>query len=78
MRGYDVVMALCRDDLTPEQLARQEAYDRSWASLQEARANPEMVAWLREQIRRLDERPPAPKKTKEEFLAESGLTGLTK
>jgi hypothetical protein len=61
-------MALRREDLTPEQLARQEAYDRSWADQRRMMADPDFVAFLKERMRQLDERP-APRITGEQFLA---------
>jgi len=62
-------MALRREDLTPEQLARQEAYDRSWAVQQRMMAVPEVVAVLKARIAVLDSRPPARSISGEEFLA---------
>ena len=62
-------MALRREDLTPEQLRHQEALDRSWAAAQRDLANPEFRAYLERSMRALDERPPAPLLSREEFLA---------
>ena len=62
-------MALRRDTLTPEQLHRQEALDRSWEAAQRGLADPEFRAYLEQSMRELDERPPAPLLTREEFLA---------
>jgi hypothetical protein len=62
-------MALRREDLTPEQLARQEAYDRSWADQRRMMADPAFVAFLKDRLRELDGRPAAPQITGEQFLA---------
>ena len=52
-------MALRREDLSPEQLARQEGLDLSWAEAQRELADPEFRAYLEASIRRIDEGPPA-------------------
>lgn len=65
-------MALRREDLTAEQLARQEGLDRSWATAQRQLADPEFRAYLEESIRRIDAKdPPPPRLTREEFLAQT-------
>jgi hypothetical protein len=64
-------MALHREDLTFEQLRRQEALDQSWAAAQRDLADPEFRAYLEESLRQLNERPPAPLLTREEFLAQT-------
>jgi hypothetical protein len=64
-------MALHREDLTPEQLRRQEALDRSWAAAQRDLADPEFRAYLEESLRQLNEKAPAPLLTREEFLAQT-------
>lgn len=64
-------MALRREDLTPEQLRRQEALDRSWEAAQRGLADPEFRAYLEASLRRLDEKAPAPMLTREEFLAQT-------
>lgn len=67
-------MALRREDLTAEQLARQEGLDRSWARAQRDLADPEFRAYLEESIRRLDAEDPPPRSmTREEFLARFDL-----
>ena len=63
-------MALRREDLSPEQLARQEGLDLSWAEAQRELADPEFRAYLEASIRRIDAKdPPAPILTREEFFA---------
>lgn len=62
-------MALRRDDLTQEQLERQQALDRSWAEAQRGLADPDFKAYLERSLRRLDATEPAPTLTSEEFLA---------
>jgi hypothetical protein len=64
-------MTLHREDLTPEQLGRQEALDQSWAAAQRDLADPEFRAYLEASLRRLNEGPPAPLLTREEFLAQT-------
>ena len=66
-------MALRREDLSPEQLARQEGLDLSWAEAQRELADPEFRAYLEASIRRIDEGPPAPTLTREEFLAQTEI-----
>lgn len=58
-----------REDLTPEQLKLQQAYDRSWAAQRRMLADPDTLAFLKDCFRRLDERPAAPRMTGAEFLA---------
>lgn len=62
-------MALRREDLSPEQLARQEGLDLSWAEAQRELADPEFRSYLEASLRRIDEGAPAPTLTREEFLA---------
>jgi hypothetical protein len=64
-------VALHRDELSPEQLERQLALDRSWAEAQRGLADPEFRAYLEESIRRLDAKVPAPLLTRDEFLAQT-------
>lgn len=66
-------MALRREDLSPEQLARQEGLDLSWAEAQRELADPEFRAYLEASLRRIDEGPPAPTLTREEFLARTDI-----
>jgi hypothetical protein len=66
-------VALRREDLSPEELERQVALDRSWAGAQRSLADPEFRAYLEESIRRLDARGPAPLLTREEFLARTAI-----
>jgi hypothetical protein len=68
-----MAVALRREDLSPEQLARQEGLDRSWAEAQRELADPEFRAYLEASIRRIDEGPPAPTLTREEFLARTDI-----
>jgi hypothetical protein len=70
-------MALRREDLSPEERARQEALDLSWAEAQRSLADPEFRAYLIESMRRIDAKdPPAPTLTREEFLAQTELFDL--
>ncbi len=63
-------MALRREDLSPEQLARQEGLDLSWAEAQRELADPEFRAYLEALVPRIDAKdPPAPPLTPEGFLA---------
>lgn len=62
-------MALHREHFTAEELARQEALDRSWAQAQKDLADPAFRAMLEASIERLRSSPPAPVMTSEEFLA---------
>ncbi len=64
-------MALRREHLTPEQLARQRALDRSWAEAQLGLADPEFRAYLDDSIHRLDAKAPASLLTRKEFLAQT-------
>lgn len=64
-------MALRREDLSPDERARQEALDLSWAEAQRSLADPEFRAYLVESIRRLEAKDPAPILTREEFLAQT-------
>ncbi len=65
-------MALRREDLSPEERARQEALDLSWTEAQRSLADPEFRAYLVESMRRIDAKDPAaPILTREEFLAQT-------
>ena len=64
-------MALRREDLSPEQLERQRALDRSWAAAQRDLADSEFRAYLEQSLRRLDEKEHVPSLTREEFLAQT-------
>lgn len=64
-------MARRREDLTPEQLDRQRALDRSWAEAQRGLNDPEFRTYLEDSIRRLDAEAPAPLLTRDEFLAQT-------
>ncbi|HMJ77554.1 MAG TPA: hypothetical protein VK507_16365 [Iamia sp.] len=66
-------MARRREDLSPEQLARQEGLDRSWAGAQRDLANPEFRAYLEASMRRIDAGEPAPMLTRDEFLAQTEI-----
>jgi hypothetical protein len=68
-------MALRRDDLNPEQRARQQGLDRSWAGAQRDLADPELRAYLEASMRRIDAGEPAPMLTREEFLAQTEVLG---
>ena len=62
-------MALHREDLSPEELERQVALDRSWADAQRDLADPEVRSYLEGSLRRLDSAGSALFLTAEEFLA---------
>jgi hypothetical protein len=68
-------MALRREDLGPEERERQDALDRSWAQAQRDLADPELRDYLEESLRRLDAAKPAPLLSREEFLAQTEITG---
>ncbi len=61
-------MVARREDLTEEQLALQRAYQRSWDVAPEFLADPQKRAWLEANIERVRQSP-APRMTREEFLA---------
>jgi hypothetical protein len=63
-------MALHRDDLNPEELARQRALDRSWRAAQQSLADPEFRAQLEAAIERVN-RSDAEPITGQEFLAQT-------
>ena len=65
-------MSLRHEVLTPEELARQEALDRSWEGAQRALADPAFVASLERSIERAN-RSPAKPISKDEFLAMTEL-----
>lgn len=46
-------MALHRDDLSPEESARQRALDRSWRAAQESLSDPEFRVRLEKSIERV-------------------------
>jgi hypothetical protein len=46
-------MALHREDLSPEELARQRALDRSWETAQRSLANNEFRAYLEASLERV-------------------------
>lgn len=64
-------VALRREDLSAEQLKRQQALDRSWHEAEQGLADPELRAYLETSLRRLDEDPSAPLLTREQFLAQT-------
>lgn len=68
-------MALRREDLSPEQLAHQQGLDRSWAEAQRDLSDPDFRAYLDGSLRRLDDAEPAPTITREEFLAQTEISG---
>jgi hypothetical protein len=47
-------MALRREDLNPEELARQRALDRSWSAARESLSDPEFRAYLEASIERVN------------------------
>lgn len=63
-------MALRHEDLSPEELDRQRALDRSWKAAQEALSDPAMREYLDESIERVN-RSDAPSLSGEEFLAQT-------
>jgi len=67
-------MALHREDLTQEQLERQQALDRSWAQAQRDLADPEFRGYLEGSLRRLDAKRPGPLLTREQFLAQTRVS----
>lgn len=67
-------MALRREHLSPEQLERQQALDRSWAQAQRDLADPEFRGYLEQSLRRLDTKEPAQLLTREEFLAQTKIS----
>lgn len=64
-------VALRREDLSAEQLERQQELDRSWREAEQGVADPELRAYLEASLRRLDEDPSAPLLTREQFLAQT-------
>lgn len=58
-------MALRREDLSPEELRRQQALDRSWAAAQRDLADPGFRERLGDSLQRLDATPAAPLVTSE-------------
>jgi len=67
-------VALRREDLSPEQLERQKALDRSWDLAQRDLADPEFRGYLDQSLRRLDMTEPAPILTREEYLAQTTVS----
>jgi hypothetical protein len=63
-------MALRHDDLSPEELARQRALDRSWRAAQKSLADPKFRAHLKAAIERVNMSDAEPI-TGEEFLAKT-------
>lgn len=64
-------VALRREDLSAEQLKRQQALDRSWHEAEQGLADPELRAYLEASLRRLEEDPSAPLLTRDQFLAQT-------
>jgi len=64
-------VALRREDLSTDQLERQQALDRSWREAQRGLGDPVFRAHLEASLRQLDRDPPAPKVTREQFLAQT-------
>ena len=63
------MVALRREDLSPEELERQHGLDRSWVDAERALADPSFRGGLVDSIGRLEGRDPAPLLTRAEFLA---------
>lgn len=63
-------MALRREDLNPEELARQRALDRSWSAARESLSDPEFRAYLEASIERVN-LPDAEPISAEQFLAQT-------
>lgn len=64
-------MALRREDLSPEELERQRALDRSWADAQRDLTDPDLRGRLEGALQRLDAKPIAPLLTPKEFLEQT-------
>lgn len=64
-------MALRREDLSVEQLARQRALDLSWSEAGRRLADPAFRSYLAASLRRLDEEPAGPLLSGHEFLAQT-------
>lgn len=62
-------MALRREDLNPEELARQRALDRSWEQAHRDLTDPVFRDLLEQSLRQLDTKGPRPMLTRDEFLA---------
>jgi hypothetical protein len=62
-------VALRREDLSPEELQRQQALDRSWEQAQSDLADRRFRAYLERSLDRLDAEEAAPVLSREEFLA---------
>ncbi|MCU1497705.1 MAG: hypothetical protein JWM47_1658 [Acidimicrobiales bacterium] len=63
-------MAPRHEDLTPDQVERQKAYEQSWESAQRQLADPERRAYLKARIERLNAQPRGPDLTAQVLLAE--------
>ena len=63
-------MALRREELNPEELARQRALDRSWRAAQESLSDPAFRAFLEASIERVTVSGAEPI-TAEQFLAQT-------
>ncbi len=61
------------ENLTSEELALQADLDRSWAGAQKALADPSFRAYLEQSIENILGAPPAPRLSREEFLAQTEL-----
>lgn len=62
-----------REDLSPEQLDRQRALDRSWTEARRDLADPEFRVYLEASLSRIDTKEPEPLLTRDEFLAQTEL-----
>ena len=63
-------MVLRREDLNPEELARQRALDRSWRAAQDSLSDPEFRAYLEASIERANLSDAKPISA-EQFLAQT-------
>ena len=63
-------MALHREDLSPEESARQSALDRSWRAAQDSLSDPAFQAQLEESIERVNGSDAEPI-TGDQFLAQT-------
>lgn len=64
-------MAPRREDLSAQQLKRQQALDRSWREAEQGLADPGFRAYIEASLRRLDEESSAPLVTRGQFLAQT-------
>lgn len=61
-----------REDLSAQQLKRQQALDRSWREAEQGLADPEFRAYIEASLRRLDEESSStPLVTRGQFLAQT-------